>query len=46
MKYYVIYSHRLSADPIKWLFSKLHNYKLIKHNYLLYNMRNLLQEKT
>ena len=38
MKYYVIYSHRLSADPIKWLFSQLHNYNLIKHNYLLYNM--------
>ena len=46
MKYYVIYSHRLSADPIKWLFSQLHNYNLIKHNYLLYNMWNLLQEKT
>ena len=46
MKYYVIYCHSLSADPIKWLFSQLHNYNLIKHNYLLYNMWNLLQEKT
>ena len=45
MKYYVIYSHSLSADPIKWLFSQLHNYNLIKQNYLLYNMWNLLRKK-